>query len=45
MDPIANLEEVDQTPETITDILKKNIMNLKSTIEVELEREETSAKD
>ena len=34
----VNLEEVDQTPETIIDILKNNIMNLKSTIEVELER-------
>ena len=38
VDPMVNLEEVDQTPETIIDILKNNIMNLKSTIEVELER-------
>ena len=33
----VNLEEVDQTPETIIDILKNNIMNLKLTIEVEQE--------
>ena len=33
-----NLEQLDQTPETIIDILKNNVMDLKSTIEVEMER-------
>ena len=33
-----NLEQLDQTPETIIDILRDSIMNLKSTIQVELER-------
>ena len=37
---MVNLEEVDQTTETIIDILKNNIMNLKLTIEVELERKQ-----
>ena len=34
----VHLQELDQTPETIIDILKDSIMNLKPTIEVELER-------
>ena len=34
----VHLEKLDQTPETIIDILRDSIMNLKPTIEVELER-------
>ena len=34
----VHLQELDQTPETIIDILRDSIMNLKPTIEVELER-------
>ena len=34
----VHLQELNQTPETIIDILRDSIMNLKPTIEVELER-------
>ena len=34
----VHLQELDQTPETIIDILRDSIMNLKPTIQVELER-------
>ena len=35
---IINLDEIQQTPETIIDIFKNSIMDLKPTIEVELEQ-------
>ena len=34
----TDLKEFSQTPETIIDVLKDNIVNLKPTIEIELER-------